>query len=144
MNPFVYAVAAGIVMALGAVTEKLGLATTQPYAGLFIRASAALGFLLLSLLPFGRQAEWSGFTGRAVLFIALGALCASVVGQFLYWQSLKATNPAYAYPIMFAASQAAVVLLSLLVLRAKVSGGQLVGVGLVVVGVICIQIWKPA
>ncbi len=130
-------------MAVGAIVEKLGLASTQPYAGLFVRASAALAFLALSLLPFGRQVEWGGFTGRAVVFIALGALCASVVGQFLYWQSLKATNPAYAYPVMFAASQAAVVVLSLLVLRSKVTGGQLLGVGLVVLGIICIQVMKP-
>jgi len=143
MTPLLYALAAGLVMAIAAIVEKLGLAATQPYAGLFVRSGAVICFLGLSALPFGRYADWSGFTSRAVIFLALGGLLAGLIAHFLYWQSLKATSPDYAVPIMVGTSQVAVVLLSFGVLRSRVSLGQVAGVALVILGVTLIQLMKP-
>jgi uncharacterized membrane protein len=143
MTAFLYAIAAGIVMALASVVEKLGLATTQPYAGLFVRSGAVICFIGLSAIPFGRYADWSGFTPRAIIFLALGGLLAGLVAHFLYWQSLKATSPDYAVPVMVGTSQAAVVLLSVGILRARVSAGQLGGIALVILGIALIQLLKP-
>ena len=143
MTPLLYALAAGLVMASASIVEKLGLATTQPYAGLFVRSGAIICFLGLSALPFGRHADWSGFTPRAIIFLALGGLLAGLIAHFLYWQSLKATSPDYAVPIMVGTSQAAVVLLSIGVLRARVSAGQALGVALVILGITLIQLMKP-
>ena len=143
MNAFLYAMAAGSVMAAASVVERLGLTTTQPYAGLFIRSGAVMLFLGLSAVPFGRYADWSGFTPKAVALLALGGLLAGLVAHWLYWQSLKATSPDYAVPIMVATSQAAVVVLSVLVLRSRVSAGQIAGIALVVLGIVLIQTLKP-
>ncbi len=143
MTAFLYAIAAGLVVATASLVEKLGLATTQPYAGLFVRAGAVMLFLGISTIPFGRYADWGGFTPRAVIFLALGGLLAGLIAHWLYWQSLKATSPDYAFPIMVATSQAAVVLLSTGVLRARVSAGQACGVALVVAGIALIQLLKP-
>ena len=143
MTPFLCALAAGIVMATASVVEKLGLSTTQPYAGLFIRSAAVICFLGISALPFGRHLDWSGFTPRAVIFLALGGILAGLLAHFLYWQSLKATSPDYAVPIMVGTSQVAVVLLSLGLLRARVSAGHALGVALVVLGITLIQLMKP-
>jgi len=139
MSPFLYAIAAGLAIATASVVEKLGLSTTQPYAGLFVRSGAVMVFLALSLTPFGRYADWSGFTARGIVFLALGGLLAGLLAHFLYWQSLKATSPHYALPVMVGASQAAVVLLSLTVLRSRVSAGQLGGVTLVILGIALIH-----
>jgi uncharacterized membrane protein len=143
MTAFVYAIAAGLVMASASIVEKLGLHTTQPYAALFVRSGAVVVFLGLSAVPLARYADWSGFTPRAILFIALGGLLAGLVAHFFYWQSLKATSPEYAVPIMVGTSQVAVVALSLVVLRARVSAGQLLGVALVICGIMLIQLMKP-
>jgi len=143
MTPLLYAIGAGVVIALGSVVEKLGLTSVQPYAALFVRAGAILLFLGLSLLPFGRAAHWEGFTPRSIGLLALGGLLAGLIAHFLYWQSLKATNPAFALPIMLGASQAAVVLLTLALLRSTVSLGQVAGVGLVAAGIALIQMMKP-
>ena len=140
MTALMYAVAAGLVMATASIVEKLGLSTTQPYAGLFVRSGAVVLFLGLSAVPFGRYADWSGFNTRAVICLALGGL----VAHFLYWQCLKATSPDYAVPIMVGTTQAAVVLLSLAFVRgARVSVGQLGGVALVILGISLIQLMKP-
>ena len=72
MTALTYALAAGVVMASASIVEKLGLSTTQPYAGLFVRSGAVILFLGLSAVPFARYADWSGFTPRAVVFLALG------------------------------------------------------------------------
>ncbi len=143
MIPFLYAIAAGLVMACAAVVEKLGLQQTQPYAALFIRSGAVVCALGISAVPFGRYADWSGFSAKAVLFLALGGLLAGLIAHFLYWQSLKATSPDYAVPIMLGTTQAVVVLLSVGLLRARVSSGQLLGVMLVILGIALIQLMKP-
>jgi uncharacterized membrane protein len=143
MSAFLYAIAAGIVMAIASAVEKLGLTTTQPYAGLFVRSSAVIVFLGLSAVPLGRHIDWSGFTPRAIAFLALGGILAGLVAHWLYWQSLKATSPHFAVPVMVATSQAAVVLLSVGVLRARVSAGQVCGVALVILGIALIQLLKP-
>ena len=143
MTALLYAVSAGIVMALASVVEKLGLTTTQPYAGMFVRAGAIAVFLGLSAIPFGRHADWTGFTPRAIAFLALGGLLAGLVAHLLYWQSLKATSPDYAVPVMVGTSQAAVVLLSLVVLRNRVSAGQVAGIACVIIGVMLIQLMRP-
>jgi len=143
MTALVYAIAAGLVMASASVVEKLGLHTTQPYAALFVRSGAVVAFLGLSALPLARYADWTGFSARAIVFLALGGLLAGLVAHFLYWQSLKATSPDYAVPIMVGTSQVAVVALSLLVLRARVSAGQLLGIALVICGITLIQLMKP-
>jgi uncharacterized membrane protein len=142
MTAFLYAIAAGLVIAAASVVEKLGLTTTQPYAALFVRSGAVVVCLGLSALPFGRYADWGGFTPRAIALLALGGLLAGLVAHFLYWQSLKATSPDYAVPIMVGTSQAAVVVLSVVLLRARVTAGQLVGVGLVILGINLIQLMK--
>jgi uncharacterized membrane protein len=143
MLAFLYAIAAGLVMALASVAEKRGLGTTQPYAALFVRSGAVMCFIGLSAIPFGRYADWSGFNPRAIVYLALGGLLAGLVAHFLYWQSLKATSPDYAVPIMVGTSQAAVVLLSVGILRARVSAGQLSGIALVILGITLIQLLKP-
>ena len=122
MAPFLYAIAAGLVVAAASLIEKLGLATAQPYAGLFVRSDSVAAFLAISLIPLHRYADWSGFTPRAIVFLALGGLLAGMVAHFLYWQSLKATDPHFALPIFVGTSQVAVVLLSAVLLRAGVRG----------------------
>jgi uncharacterized membrane protein len=144
VTPFLYAIAAGVVVGVASLVEKLGLATTQPYAGLFVRSGAVIVFLGLSAIPLARYADWSGFTPRAIIFLALGGLLAGLVAHFLYWQSLKATDPHFALPIFVATSQAAVVVLSAVFLRARVSSGQLLGVLLLVAGVSLIQLTRPS
>ncbi len=143
MAALIYAVASGFVIACGSLVEKLGLTTVQPYAALFIRAGAVAIFLAASALPFRGYADFAGFTARSVLLIAAGGVLAGLVAHFLYWQSLKATSPDYALPIMLGASQAAVVLLSVGVLRTKISVGQVLGVAMVVLGIALIQTLKP-
>jgi uncharacterized membrane protein len=131
------------VIACASLVEKLGLATTQRYAALFVRAGAVAVLLGASALPLRNYADFSGFTTRAVIFLAIGGLLAGLVAHFLYWQSLKATGPDYAVPIMVGTSQAAVVVLSIGLLRSKVSAGQVLGVAMVIVGIALIQSLKP-
>ena len=84
MTAFLYAVAAGLVVAVASLVEKLGLATTQPYAGLFVRTASVVACLGLSLIPLHRYANWDGFTPRATVCLALGGLLAGLVAHFLY------------------------------------------------------------
>jgi transporter family protein len=143
MTALLYAAAAGLVIGIASLVEKLGLTSVQPYAGLFLRSGVVMAALGLSLVPFGRAANWSGFTVRGALCIAAGGLLAGLVAHLLYWQSLKATSPAYALPIFLGAGQVAAVALSLTVLRTSISWGQVIGVSLVVAGIILIQVTRP-
>ena len=143
MTPLLYAIASGFVIACASLVEKLGLTTTQPYAALFVRSGAVVVFLGLSAVPFARYADWTGFTPRSILFLAVGGILAGLVAHFLYWQSLKAISPDYAVPIMVGTSQVAVLMLSVGVLRVRVSAGQILGVALVILGITLIQLMKP-
>jgi len=40
VTAFLYAITAGLVVAVASLVEKLGPATTQPYAGLFVRTAS--------------------------------------------------------------------------------------------------------
>ena len=144
MTALLYAAAAGLVIGIASLVEKLGLTTVQPYAGLFLRSGTVMAVLGLSLLPFGRTANWSGFTLRGATCIALGGLLAGLVAHFLYWQSLKATSPAYAMPIFVGAGRVTAVALSLTVLRSSMSWGQVLGVCFVILGILLIQLMRPA
>ncbi len=143
MIALLYAVAAGLVVATASVVEKVGLTTAQPYAGLFIRTGAIATVLGVSLVPLNKYVDWHGLDGRTMFFLGLGGVLAGLVAHFLYWQSLKVTSPDYAVPIMVGTSQAAVVVLSLVLLRARVSVGQVLGVGMVIAGIALIQLLKP-
>ncbi len=143
MIALLYAVAAGLVVATASIVEKTGLTSAQPYAGLFVRTGAIAAVLAVSLVPLSKYVDWAGLDGRTIFFLGLGGVLAGLVAHFLYWQSLKATSPDYAVPIMVGTSQAAVVVLSLMVLRARVSVGQVLGVGLVIAGIALIQMLKP-
>lgn len=143
MTPFLYAIASGFVIACASLVEKIGLTTTQPYAALFVRSGAVVVFLGLSAVPLARYADWTGFTPRSIVFLAVGGILAGLVAHFLYWQSLKATSPAYAVPIMVGTSQVAVLMLSAGILRVRLSVGQILGVALVIFGITLIQLMKP-
>jgi len=82
VTAFLYAIAAGLVVAIASLVEKLGLATTQPYAGLFVRTGSVVAFPGLSLIPLSRYADWSGFTPRAIVCLVLGGLLAGLVALF--------------------------------------------------------------
>ena len=82
------------------ILEKLGLATTAPTVGVFVRSGGVVaGALLVGLVanPWRAMAQtpW-----RSVLLLAGGGFLASFVGQMTFYQALKAGEVSRVSPLV--------------------------------------------
>ena len=120
------------------ILEKVGLATTDPTVGVFVRSGGVVaGALLVGLVanPWRAmvQTPW-----RSVLLLAGGGFLASFIGQITFYQALKAGEVSRVSPLVGAYPLVAA-LLGWWLLREPLTLPRVLGVLLIVGGVLLLK-----
>ncbi len=100
MKAFYFAVLTAVVWGAVPVLEKLGLTKIAPLSGLLIRSSGVLiGALSIAIL--NNQAFRVALKAEphTIIFLALGGLMASILGQIFFYNALKSGEASKVVPI---------------------------------------------
>lgn len=90
MKPFYYAILAAIVWGMAPILEKTGLKNIEPLSGVLVRsAGVILGAIILSLCNINVFKSALKADPRAVLFLFMGGILASILGQMFFYNALK-------------------------------------------------------
>lgn len=133
MSPVGWALLTALVWGVVPLLEKVGLGSTAPSIGVFMRSfGVAIGALLVALAV-NPWAELGRMPISAMALLAGGGFLASVVGQMSFYQALKLGEVSRISPIVGTYPLVAA-LLGWCVLREPFTLGRLVGVVLIVGG----------
>jgi len=136
MSWFTNAALAALCWGFAPFFEKAGLRSVEdPSVGVFVR-SAGVIVGTLCLLPFFPNAvsQIKGIPPRQVVFLIIGGMLASVVGQAFFYRALKAgevsraVSVGAAYPIVAC-------ILGLLIWKEPLTAAKALGVSLVLIGI---------
>jgi len=100
MKPFYFAILAAIVWGVAPIVEKAGLGKIEPVSGVLIRSlgvllgALVLGALNSNLLKLTFQAD-----KRAMIFLMMGGVIASILGQIFFYNALKTGEVSKMVPI---------------------------------------------
>lgn len=134
MNSFSWALLTALTWGCVPVIEKLGLLKISPVIGLFYRClGVVLGITLLTLLK-GKEIRASFHDVHpAMLFLVLGGLLASVLGQLFFYNALKTGEASQVVPLA-AAYPIITFILGVAFLGEKFTLAKLGGLVLIMVG----------
>lgn len=138
MNVVWLAILAAVLWGTAPILDKLGLGRPTPMAAMSVRSLTVILGLSVYMLLSGSWREIGTLDSRSIVFIALGAVAAGLVGQLFYFHALKLGQATYVVPVvaiypLFAAA------IALLVLREPLTPGKIVGTLLIVLGVLAIR-----
>jgi len=140
LSAFTWALLAAFCWGFAPALEKVGLrGTVDPAIGVFIRSiGVVLGTLLF--IPFlprlsGRVAE---LTPRNWIFLCLGGLVASVIGQLCFYRALKIGEVSRVVPIG-ASYPVLALLFGILFFGEAFSWSKMAGIAFVVTGVFLLR-----
>jgi bacterial/archaeal transporter family protein len=136
LSPFVWALLAALCWGFAPALEKAGLQHAKdPAVGVVVRSIGVLGGLLL-LLPFfpklGQQL--SEVPGRSWVFLVLGGILASLMGQLFFYRALKLGEVSRVVPIGASYPLIAFVM-GLLIWKEPLTASKSIGVTLVLAGI---------
>ncbi|HOX54059.1 MAG: EamA family transporter [Candidatus Omnitrophica bacterium] len=139
MQPFYWALLTAFFWGAAPLFEKFGLSKIEPFPGLIIRClGVILGLILVVIFRSQTVKEAIVAKPQAAIFIMLGGILASVVGQMFFYRALKfgelskVVPVAAGYPIIS-------FILGVLFLSEKISIAKISGVGLIVLGTILLK-----
>lgn len=138
MKVFWLALLTALLWGIAPVFDKLGLGKATPLAALSVRTVVVAIGLLVFFVASGGYREFANLDARSVFYIALGALAAGLVGQFVYFHALKLGEAARVVPIA-ATYPLVAALLSITFLKEPVTPGKILGAVLIVLGVVAIR-----
>ena len=139
MSWFGWAILAAVFWGIGPVFAKMGLEKPDALTALLIRSIAVLAVLIVwAAIQGGVSARLTSVDRRTWLLLLLEGASASVIAHFAYFSALKLGNVSTVVPITAAYPLLSVVL-SVLLLGAKVTPGKWLGAALTVVGVYLLQ-----
>ncbi|OGR89109.1 MAG: hypothetical protein A2992_01310 [Elusimicrobia bacterium RIFCSPLOWO2_01_FULL_59_12] len=136
MSWFFNALLAALCWGFAPFFEKAGLRSMQdPMLGVFVRSIGVVAGTLC-LLPFFPRAasQLAAIPTRQLVYLLIGGLLASVVGQSFFYRALKhgevsrAVAVGASYPIVSC-------LLGLLVLKEPLTAAKALGIALVLIGI---------
>lgn len=134
-----WAVLAAVFWGVGPIFAKMGLERPDALTALLIRSVAVLAVLIVwSSFQGGLKARLTSVDTRTWFLLLLEGASASVIAHFAYFSALKAGSVASVVPITAAYPLLAMVL-SVLLLEAKVTPGKWLGAALTVIGVYLLQ-----
>ena len=100
MRPFYWAILAALVWGCVPALEKMGLAKIPPLTGLFYRSLGVLAgavFLLFFNFESIREAFMAPKIG--LLYLILGGILASILGQIFFYHALKSGETSLVVPV---------------------------------------------
>ena len=135
MNPFFWALLCSLTWGLVPLIEKFGLLKLSPMVGLFYRClGVIIGLVFLFLWENRAIRESVNHLHPGMLYLAVGGLLASVVGQIFFYLALKDGEASMVVPI--AASYPLVTfILGVLILGEKITWAKVAGMAFVVLGI---------
>ena len=90
MKPFYYAILAALVWGIAPILEKTGLKNIEPLSGVLVRSGGViLGAIIMSLCNINVFKSALKADPRAILFLFMGGLLASILGQMFFYNALK-------------------------------------------------------
>jgi transporter family protein len=90
MRPFYFAILAALVWGIAPVVEKIGIAKIEPMAGVIIRSfGVLLGAIILTAFNSRLIKLALGADQKTIIFLILGGVIASILGQIFFYNALK-------------------------------------------------------
>jgi len=129
-----YGLLAAMFWGIAPLFEKMGLGKIEPLTAVAVRSFAISTVLLIGFLSTGKLQELAKLDMRSCVLIMGGGICASLVGQWMFFKSLKAWEASRAVPTA-AAYPLVAMLLAILLLGEKLTLGKGLGTALIVIGI---------
>ena len=90
MKSYYFAILAAIVWGIAPIAEKIGLKNIEPLSGVLVRSSGiVLGAAVLAILNSDLAKTALKADPKTVLFLFLGGILASILGQIFLYNALK-------------------------------------------------------
>ena len=90
MKSYYFAILAAIVWGIAPIAEKIGLKNIEPLSGVLVRSSGiVLGAAVLAILNSDLAKTALKADPKTVLFLFLGGILASILGQIFFYNALK-------------------------------------------------------
>lgn len=121
------------------IFAKVGLVKVEPIVGLAIRTFVISIILLVICLVTGKFASIGQVSMRDILFISAEGICASLLGHFAYYYSLKLGDVTKVSPLL-AAYPVITVLAAILFLGEKLTWNKFAGLIIIIFGVILVKL----
>ena len=140
MSPTSLAIIAALLWGAAALFDKLGLRAISPGLGFSVRSLVIGGVMLVVFLASGQTKQIADAKPLAIVYMVLSAVCAGLVGQFLYFAALKRGEASTIVPIAGSYPLVAAIL-GIIVLSEELTWFKALGAILVVSGVVLLK-WQ--
>ena len=139
MRPFYFAIMAALVWGIAPIVEKAGLANIAPLSGVIVRSFGVLiGAVILVIFNNDALIAALKANPKTMLFLALGGIIASILGQIFFYNAIKQGEVSKMVPI--AATYPLVsFLLGLLLFGESFTIFKGLGIGFVILGVFLLR-----
>jgi transporter family protein len=139
MKPFYFAILAAIVWGVAPIVEKMGLKNIEPLSGVMVRSSGIIiGAVILAIFNNSALKTAMKADPKTILFLFLGGIIASILGQIFFYNALKQGEVSKMVPI--AATYPLVsFLLGLLFFGESFTVAKGLGIGFVILGVFLLR-----
>lgn len=139
MKPFYFAILAAIVWGMAPILEKTGLKNIEPLSGVMVRsAGVIIGAIILAMFNSNIIKSALKADPKAILFLFLGGILASILGQIFFYNALKHGEVSKMVPI--AATYPLVsFLLGLLFFGESLTLIKGLGIGFIILGVFLLK-----
>ncbi|MBU1912466.1 MAG: EamA family transporter [Candidatus Omnitrophica bacterium] len=90
MKGFYFAILAAIVWGIAPVVEKIGLKNIEPLSGVLVRSSGVIiGAVIMAIFNTGILKTALKADPKAIVFLFMGGILASILGQIFFYNALK-------------------------------------------------------
>ena len=139
MKGFYFAILAAIVWGIAPIMEKIGLKNIEPLSGVLVRSSGIiLGAVIMSIFNIGILKTALKADPKTILFLFMGGILASILGQIFFYSALKHGEVSKMVPV--AATYPLVsFLLGLLFFGESFTVVKGLGIGFVILGVFLLR-----
>ena len=139
MKPYYWALLAALAWGCAPILEKLGLVKTPVFVGIFYRClGVIIGAVILMIFKFDVFKESLAQVPHGWLYLVLGGLLASVVGQIFFYHALKEGEASLVVPLA-AAYPLISFILGIFFLGEKVTWAKVAGLFFVLLGVVLLK-----
>ena len=139
MPAFYWAVFAACVWGIAPLFEKIGLMKIEPLCGVFLRSIGVLvGIAIFAIFRLDIVKQAMSIRSINVLYIIVGGILASIVGQMFFYHALKFGEASKVVPIA-ATYPLVAFILSVIFLKEGVTIAKLSGLSCILVGIFLLK-----
>ena len=139
MKPFYWALGAAVVWGIAPIFEKIGLAKIPPIPGLLFRGMGVIiGTSILIAVKWDVIKPYVWPWPEGFIFLSLGGIMASVLGQICFYHALKKGDASLVVPVG-ASYPLIAFILGIIFLGEKITVSKLGGMALIILGVLLLK-----